>query len=47
MIFDLVKDGGKIIGALGFNFRTGKPIGFCSPGNHFGEWGRGGDLSEK
>ena len=30
MIFDLVKDGGKIIGALGFNFRTGKPIGFSA-----------------
>jgi succinate dehydrogenase/fumarate reductase flavoprotein subunit len=30
MIFDLVKDGEKIIGALGFNFRTGKPIGFSA-----------------
>jgi fumarate reductase (CoM/CoB) subunit A len=30
MIFDLVKDGGKIIGALGFNFRNGKPIGFSA-----------------
>ena len=30
MIFDLIHDGGKIIGALGFNFRTGKQIGFSA-----------------
>lgn len=30
MIFDLINDGEKIIGALGFNFRSGKQIGFCA-----------------
>ncbi|MBP1720420.1 MAG: L-aspartate oxidase [Deltaproteobacteria bacterium] len=30
MIVDLIQDGGKMIGALGFNFRTGKQIGFSA-----------------
>jgi len=30
MIFDLIYDDGKIIGALGFNLRSGKQIGFCA-----------------
>jgi len=30
MIFDLVKEGGRVVGALGFNFRTGDKIGFAS-----------------
>ena len=30
MILGLIKDSGKIIGALGFNFQTGKQIGFSA-----------------
>jgi len=30
MVFSLVQDGGRVVGALGFNFRTGAKMGFAA-----------------